>query len=115
MRAIGYRTPGPIDAPEALLDIELPRPAPGPRDLLVEVRAVSVNPVDTKVRRRAAADPGQWKVLGWYAAGVVVDTGAAVSRFNPGDEVFYVYRRWWLVAKVMVHLPRFLFQRFGPP
>ena len=89
MRAIGYRTPGPIDAPEALLDIELPRPAPGPRDLLVEVRAVSVNPVDTKVRRRAAADPGQWKVLGWDAAGVVVDTGAAVSRFKPGDEVFY--------------------------
>lgn len=89
MRAIGYRNPGPIDAPEALLDIELPRPAPEPRDLLVEVRAVSVNPVDTKVRRRAAADPGQWKVLGWDAAGVVIDAGAAVSRFKPGDEVFY--------------------------
>jgi zinc-binding alcohol dehydrogenase family protein len=89
MRAIGYRNPGPIDAPEALRDIELPRPAPGPRDLLVEVRAVSVNPVDTKVRRRAAADPDQWKVLGWDAAGVVVEIGAAVSRFKPGDEVFY--------------------------
>jgi NADPH2:quinone reductase len=89
MRAIGYRNPGPIDAPEALVDIELPRPVPEPRDLLVEVRAVSVNPVDTKVRRRAAADPGQWKVLGWDAAGVVVDAGASVSRFKPGDEVFY--------------------------
>lgn len=89
MRAIGYRTPGDIDAPDALLDITLPRPEPGPRDLLVEVRAVSVNPVDTKVRRRAAADPGSWKVLGWDAAGVVVDVGAEVSRFVPGDEVFY--------------------------
>lgn len=89
MRAIGYRTPGDIDAPDALLDITLPRPEPGPRDLLVEVRAVSVNPVDTKVRRRAAADAGSWKVLGWDAAGVVVDVGAEVSRFVPGDEVFY--------------------------
>ena len=89
MRAIGYRTPGPIDAPEALVDIDLPRPAPGPRDLLVEVRAVSVNPVDTKVRRRAGAEPGGWKVLGWDAAGVVVETGADVSRFKAGDEVFY--------------------------
>lgn len=89
MRAVGYRTPGDIDAPEALLDIDLPRPEPGPRDLLVEVRAVSVNPVDTKVRLRAAADPGGWKVLGWDAAGVVVDVGAEVSRFKSGDEVFY--------------------------
>ena len=69
MRAIGYRTPGDIDAAESLVDIELPRPEPGPRDLLVEVRAVSVNPVDTKIRRRAAADAGGWKVLGWDAAG----------------------------------------------
>lgn len=89
MRAVGYQTPGPIDAPDALVDIELPRPEPGARDLLVEVRAVSVNPVDTKVRRRAGADPGQWKVLGWDAAGVVVAAGASVTRFAPGDEVFY--------------------------
>ena len=89
MRAVGYRTPGPIDASESLQDIELPRPEPGPRDLLVEVRAVSVNPVDTKVRRRAGADPGGWKVLGWDAAGVVVAAGAEVSRFRVGDEVFY--------------------------
>lgn len=89
MRAIGYRTPGDLDAPEALLDIELPRPAPGPRDLLVEVRAVSVNPVDTKVRRRAGAEPDAWKVLGWDAAGVVVEVGSDVARFTPGDEVFY--------------------------
>jgi NADPH2:quinone reductase len=89
MRAIGYRTPGPIDAPDSLVDIELPRPEPGPRDLLVEVRAVSVNPVDTKVRRRAAADADGWKVLGWDAAGIVLEAGSEVSRFSPGDEVFY--------------------------
>lgn len=89
MRAVGYRTPGDIAAPESLLDIDLPRPVPGPRDLLVEVRAVSVNPVDTKVRRRAGAEPGGWKVLGWDAAGVVVEVGAEVTRFAPGDEVFY--------------------------
>lgn len=89
MRAVGYRHPGDIDAPESLLDIELPRPEPGPRDLLVEVRAVSVNPVDTKVRRRAAADAGPWKVLGWDAAGVVVEVGDEVSGFGAGDEVFY--------------------------
>ncbi len=89
MRAVGYRTAGALDAPESLLDIELPRPEPGPRDLLVQVRAVSVNPVDTKVRRRASAEPGTWKVLGWDAAGEVVGVGAQVTRFAPGDEVFY--------------------------
>lgn len=89
MRAVGYQTPGPIDAPQALADIELPRPAPTGRDLLVEVRAVSVNPVDTKVRRGVAPDAGGWKVLGWDAAGVVVEAGAEASLFRPGDEVFY--------------------------
>jgi NADPH2:quinone reductase len=89
MRAIGYRTPGDIDAAESLVDIDIPRPEPGPRDLLVEVRAVSVNPVDTKVRRRAAADADGWKVLGWDAAGVVVAVGGDVSRFAAGDQVFY--------------------------
>ncbi len=89
MRAVGYRTPGPIDGPDSLLDIDLAQPEPRPRDLLVQVRAVSVNPVDTKVRRRAAPDAGAWKVLGWDAAGVVVGVGAEVARFAPGDEVFY--------------------------
>ena len=84
MRAIGYQNPGDIDVPDSLQDIELPRPEPGPGDLLVEVRAVSVNPVDTKVRRRAGAEPGGWKVLGWDAAGVVVEVGADVTRFAPG-------------------------------
>jgi NADPH2:quinone reductase len=88
MRAIGLRTPGPISSPNALEDIDLPRPTPGARDLLVAVKAVSVNPVDTKVRQRPNPS-GDWKVLGWDAAGVVLEVGAEVSGFQVGDEVWY--------------------------
>lgn len=89
MRAIGYQQTGPIDRPDALVDIDLPKPEPTGRDLLVEIKAVSVNPVDTKVRVRAAPDAGAWRVLGWDAAGVVAATGPEVAQFKPGDEVFY--------------------------
>ncbi len=89
MRAIGYQASLPISDPASLQDIELPRPEPTGHDLLVRVEAVSVNPVDTKVRRRAAPEPGQWKVLGWDAVGTVEATGAAASLFRPGDQVFY--------------------------
>ena len=89
MKAIGYTHSRPIDADDALLDIQLPEPMPGPRDLLVEVRAISVNPVDTKVRQRAEPAAGEYKVLGWDAAGVVRAVGSEVSLFRPGDEVFY--------------------------
>src|SRR5690606_29815820 len=58
-------------------------------DLLVEIKAVSVNPVDTKVRRSVPAEGDGWKVLGWDAAGVVVEAGPEASLFKPGDEVFY--------------------------
>lgn len=88
MRAIGYRTPGPITADASLVDIELDRPEPGGRDLLVAVRAVSVNPVDTKVRSRVAPEEGGWKVLGWDAAGTVVAAGPDAAA-RPGDAVFY--------------------------
>ncbi len=89
MRAIGYVTPGPITAADGLRDIELPRPAAAGRDLLVEVRAVSVNPVDCKVRASTPAPAGGVKVLGWDAAGVVVETGPRTSLFNVGDHVYY--------------------------
>jgi len=89
MRAVGYQQSLPIEAESALLDIELPRPEPGARDLLVEIKAISVNPVDTKVRRRAQAEPGSYKVLGYDAAGIIRATGSEVSLFKPGDEVFY--------------------------
>ncbi|GBQ96179.1 zinc-dependent alcohol dehydrogenase [Acetobacter nitrogenifigens DSM 23921 = NBRC 105050] len=89
MRAVGYQSSLPIDAPSALEDIELPTPTPTGRDLLVEIRAISVNPVDAKVRKSAAPAPGQWRVLGWDAAGVVTAIGPEVRDFAVGDEVFY--------------------------
>jgi NADPH:quinone reductase len=88
MRAVGYQRSLPIDDPAALEDIEVPDPVPGARDLLVEVRAVSVNPVDWKVRLRAEPESGH-NVLGFDAAGVVRAVGAEVGLFRPGDEVYY--------------------------
>ena len=88
MKAIAYTTSGlPIEDPASLIDIDLPTPIPGPRDLLVAVRAVSVNPVDTKVRRGAAVSAP--RVLGWDAAGVVNAVGPEVTLFKVGDPVFY--------------------------
>lgn len=89
MRAIGYQNPQPIEAATALVDIDLPKPQPAGRDILVEVKAVSINPVDTKIRASAKPEPGQWKVLGWDAAGIVAAVGPDTQRFKPGDEVFY--------------------------
>jgi zinc-binding alcohol dehydrogenase family protein len=89
MKAVGYKQSHPIDHPDALLDIELPDPVPSGHDILVEVRAISVNPVDTKVRRRAAPEDGGYKVIGWDAAGVVRAVGDQVALFKPGDRVMY--------------------------
>ncbi|MES2936984.1 MAG: zinc-binding alcohol dehydrogenase family protein [Pseudomonadota bacterium] len=89
MKAVGYHQALPIDHPESLLDLQLPAPAPGPRDLLVRVRAVSVNPVDTKVRRSVPAEPAAAKVLGWDAVGEVRAVGSEVRRFRVGDRVWY--------------------------
>ncbi|MCQ3003527.1 zinc-binding alcohol dehydrogenase family protein [Pseudomonas syringae] len=88
MKAIAFTQHGlPIEDPDALLDMDLPKPAPGPRDLLVEVHAVSVNPVDTKIR--AGSGPTEPKVVGWDAVGTVREVGSDVTLFQPGDEVFY--------------------------
>jgi zinc-binding alcohol dehydrogenase family protein len=89
MKAIGYQHSLPIDHPAFLEDIELSDPICGAGDLLVEVKAVSVNPVDTKVRMRTAPPAGEWKVLGWDAAGVVRAVGPEVTLFQPGDRVWY--------------------------
>lgn len=88
MKAVGFRQGGPLEREDSLIDIEVADPSPGPRDLLVRVRAVSVNPVDTKVRGGAkpAEEP---MVLGYDAAGVVEAIGSDVTLFAPGDEVFY--------------------------
>jgi NADPH:quinone reductase len=89
MQAIAFQQPGSIDRDEALVNIELPTPTPTGRDLLVEVKAVSVNPVDVKIRQSAQPEAGTWKVLGWDAAGTVTAVGSEVTLFQPGDEVFY--------------------------
>jgi len=89
MRAVGYRQSQPIAAETSLIDLELPEPVATGRDLLVEVKAVSVNPVDTKVRMRAQPAEGQANVLGWDATGVVKAVGPEAKNFKPGDEVFY--------------------------
>ena len=89
MKAIAYYQSLPIDHAEALLDVELPAPQPGPRDLLVRVMAISVNPVDTKIRRNVSPGAGEAKVLGWDVAGEVLEVGAEVRQFHPGDKVFY--------------------------
>ncbi len=89
MKAVGYRANWPVDHAEALLDVELPAPVPGARDVLVRVKAVSVNPVDTKVRKGSQPPEGQVKVLGWDAVGTVEAVGAQVPRFKAGDRVYY--------------------------
>ena len=86
MQAIGFQQPGSIDV---LVNIEQPAPTPEGRDLLIEIKAVSVNPVDVKVRQSAKIEPNHLKVLGWDAAGIVTAIGPDVTLFQPGDEVFY--------------------------
>jgi zinc-binding alcohol dehydrogenase family protein len=88
MRAVAFRKSLPVTDPDALVDVELPRPEAGGRDLLVKVEAVSVNPVDTK-RRRGGDPPGGMRVLGWDAAGTVEAAGPEATLFKRGDVVFY--------------------------
>lgn len=89
MKAVGYQQSLAITEAAALLDIELPQPVAAGHDLLVKVAAISVNPVDTKVRKRATPPAGEYKVLGWDAAGEVVAVGSEVSHFQVGDRVYY--------------------------
>lgn len=89
MKAIGYHDPLPLSDANALQDLDLPAPQPGPRDLLVRVKAISVNPVDVKIRAGVKPEPGQAKVLGWDAVGTVEAIGAEVRGFKPGDRVYY--------------------------
>ncbi len=83
MKAVAYQQD------RVLQDIDLPIPEPGPHDLLVEIKAVAINPVDNKIRQRIVPEAGEWQVLGWDAAGIVCQVGERVSLFKPGDEVFY--------------------------
>ena len=87
MKAIGYNQPGPITAPNPFIEFEAKTQPLGPHDLLVEVRGISVNPVDVKVR--AAFPENGTKIIGYDAAGIVKEVGTKVSLFKVGDEVFY--------------------------
>ena len=89
MKAVGYVKSLPINDPDSLTDIELPQPTATDHDLLVKIKAIAVNPVDYKIRQRVSPDNGDIKVLGWDAVGEVVATGEAVTRFKPGDAVYY--------------------------
>ena len=88
MKAISYRSPLPITEPQSLIDVDLKQPEAAGRDLLVKVEAISVNPIDTKIRK--GVDPeGNDKVLGWDVAGTVVAVGPEARRFKVGDHVWY--------------------------
>jgi len=89
MKAVGYRQNLPITDTRALEQVELPTPDTRPRDLLVRVGAISVNPVDTKIRQARKPADGQVEVLGWDAVGVVEATGRDATLFAIGDRVYY--------------------------
>jgi zinc-binding alcohol dehydrogenase family protein len=89
MKAIGYYKPLPINDEQALVDLDLPVPALGPRDLLVKVEAISVNPADVKIRASANPAEGTARVLGFDTSGTVEATGSEVTLFKKGDAVFY--------------------------
>lgn len=88
MKAIAHTKPIAIDSDNALIEIEVDKPTPGPRDILVEVKGISVNPVDVKVRENLEPD-GPHRILGYDAAGIVVAIGSDVVTYKQGDEVFY--------------------------
>jgi NADPH2:quinone reductase len=89
MKAIGLYRYLPIDDPESLIDLEVPTPTPTGRDLLVRVKAISVNPVDVKVRAPKDQRESSPRILGWDVAGIVEQVGESASLFKPGDEVYY--------------------------
>lgn len=88
MKAIGYKAASPVLNESSLEVVNLPTPIATGHDLLIEVNAVSVNPVDTKVRS-SAAPKGDFKILGWDGVGIVKAVGDKVSLFSVGDRVYY--------------------------
>lgn len=89
MKAVGYLETGPIERTDALIDFEADRPAATGHDLLVKIEAISVNPVDTKIRQRRAPVGGKPEILGWDAIGEVIAVGETVRNFLVGDKVYY--------------------------
>lgn len=89
MQAVALTRKLPLDHPDCFELVTLPDPVPGPRDLLVRVKAIAVNPVDYKQRQARKEEDSTPRILGWDAAGVVEATGSEVTLFRPGDEVYY--------------------------
>ena len=89
MKAVGLIEYLPISDPNSLRDLEIDRPIAEGNDILVEVKAISVNPVDTKVRSSKSKSATEPRILGWDAAGIVTEIGDRVTGFKPGDEVYY--------------------------
>ncbi|QIE60880.1 zinc-binding alcohol dehydrogenase family protein [Rasiella rasia] len=89
MNAIGYKENLPIENAKSLQDVQLEIPRATGRDILVEIKAISVNPADYKVRLGMPVDGDNWKVIGWDATGIVKDVGDKVTLFKAGDEVYY--------------------------
>ena len=89
MKAVGLYKYLPIHQADALLDLEVEKPGPGARELLVNVHAIAVNPVDTKMRAPQDKVEDTPRILGWDAAGIVTAVGSGANLFRPGDEVFY--------------------------
>lgn len=89
IKAIGYQDNLPIDNEQSLQDITLTKPTASGHDILVEVKAISVNPVDYKIRKARPAPEGEYAVIGWDAAGVVTAVGDKVSLFSVGDRIYY--------------------------
>lgn len=89
MKAVGFYQPLSINEEQCLVDLEVPKPTVSGRDILVAVKAIAVNPIDTKIRATFTPEHNSPKVLGWDAAGVVMEVGPDVRLFKPGDEVWY--------------------------
>ncbi|WET03135.1 zinc-binding alcohol dehydrogenase family protein [Flavobacterium sp. YJ01] len=91
MKAIGFKTSLPIENPESFIEFEAAKPIPGPHDLLVKIDAISVNPVDFKIRQNSAKDTvlETPKIIGWDAVGIVQAVGQDVTLFEVGDPVYY--------------------------
>lgn len=117
MKAIAFQNPLPIDHALSLQDVDLPAPQVSGRDILVDVKAISVNPVDVKVRASRQPQAGQWSVIGWDAAGIVRAVGPEATLFQPGDRVWYAgdisrpgsYAEQQLVdERIVGHMPQSL-------
>jgi NADPH2:quinone reductase len=89
MKAVALTHYLPVENRNAFLDVELPKPTASGRDLLVSVKAVSINPVDTKIRSPKDGIEDPPRVLGWDASGIVESVGPDATLFKPGDEVYY--------------------------